>query len=147
MINGKSYGLSLAALLCCLALICQQVGGAIPGLPGTHNLLFHGGSTQNTREKNYQLTQREREALYEGYNLLHTLAQDFHKPFDSPAVIVVGHQTSGKSALIEALMGFQFNQVSYQPIVTLPLSQSKAILTYSFFSQFRLEVAPRLVAR
>jgi predicted ATPase len=24
---------------------------------------------------------------------------------------VVGHQTSGKSALIEALMGFQFNQV------------------------------------
>ena len=28
-----------------------------------------------------------------------------------PAVIVVGHQTSGKSALIEALMGFQFNQV------------------------------------
>jgi GTPase SAR1 family protein len=26
-------------------------------------------------------------------------------------VIVVGHQTSGKSALIEALMGFQFNQV------------------------------------
>jgi predicted GTPase len=23
----------------------------------------------------------------------------------------VGHQTSGKSALIEALMGFQFNQV------------------------------------
>jgi predicted ATPase len=37
--------------------------------------------------------------------------QDFRKPFDSPAVLVVGHQTSGKSALIEALMGFQFNQV------------------------------------
>jgi GTPase SAR1 family protein len=30
-------------------------------------------------------------------------------------VIVVGHQTSGKSALIEALMGFQFNQVSHYP--------------------------------
>jgi len=28
-------------------------------------------------------------------------------------VLVVGHQTSGKSALIEALMGFQFNQVLY----------------------------------
>eukprot|EP00981_Chlorochromonas_danica_P005799 scaffold1190_cov187-Ochromonas_danica.AAC.31 len=54
---------------------------------------------------------KEREQLYEAYNLLHTLAQDFHKPFDAPAVIVVGHQTSGKSALIEALMGFQFNQV------------------------------------
>ena len=40
-----------------------------------------------------------------------TPCQDFHKPFDSPAVLVVGHQTSGKSALIEALMGFQFNQV------------------------------------
>jgi hypothetical protein len=54
---------------------------------------------------------KEKEQLYEAYNLLHTLAQDFHKPFDAPAVIVVGHQTSGKSALIEALMGFQFNQV------------------------------------
>jgi GTPase SAR1 family protein len=37
--------------------------------------------------------------------------QDFRKPFDAPAVVVVGHQSSGKSALIEALMGFQFNQV------------------------------------
>lgn len=54
---------------------------------------------------------QEREQLYEAYNLLHTLAQDFHKPFDAPAVLVVGHQSSGKSALIEALMGFQFNQV------------------------------------
>ncbi|KAG5179162.1 hypothetical protein JKP88DRAFT_201174 [Tribonema minus] len=55
--------------------------------------------------------QEHREQLYEAYNMLHSLAQDFHKPFDSPAVLVVGHQTSGKSALIEALMGFQFNQV------------------------------------
>ena len=30
---------------------------------------------------------------------------------DSPAVVVVGRQTDGKSALIEALMGFQFNHV------------------------------------
>lgn len=37
--------------------------------------------------------------------------QDYDKPFDAPAVVVVGHQSSGKSALIEALMGFQFNQV------------------------------------
>eukprot|EP01038_Epipyxis_sp_PR26KG_P006500 gene6500-8935_t len=77
----------------------------------------------------------DREQLYEAYNLLHTLAQDFHKPFDAPAVIVVGHQTSGKSALIEALMGFQFNQVGggtktrrpvalrmqYNPSCTTPL--------------------------
>ena len=54
----------------------------------------------------------DREQLYGAYNALHSLAQDFKKPFDSPAVLVVGHQTSGKSALLEALMGFQFNQVN-----------------------------------
>ena len=42
---------------------------------------------------------------------LSSTQQDFQKPFDAPAVVVVGHQSSGKSALIEALMGFQFNQV------------------------------------
>ena len=51
------------------------------------------------------------ERLYEAYNDLHSLAQDFHKPFDAPAILVVGHQTDGKSALVEALMGFQFNHV------------------------------------
>ncbi|KAG0561482.1 hypothetical protein KC19_9G067700 [Ceratodon purpureus] len=51
------------------------------------------------------------EKLYEAYNDLHSLAQDFHKPFDAPAIVVVGHQTDGKSALVEALMGFQFNHV------------------------------------
>ena len=60
-----------------------------------------------------------RQDLYEAYNSLHSLAQDFKKPFDSPAVIVVGHQTSGKSALIEALMGFQFNQVITFKIIDL----------------------------
>lgn len=40
------------------------------------------------------------------------ITQDFEKPFDSPAILVVGHQTDGKSALVEALMGFQFNHVS-----------------------------------
>ncbi|XP_061346522.1 dynamin-like protein ARC5 isoform X2 [Gastrolobium bilobum] len=49
--------------------------------------------------------------LYEAYNELHALAQDLHTPFDAPAVLVVGHQTDGKSALVEALMGFQFNHV------------------------------------
>ncbi|TYK06980.1 dynamin-like protein ARC5 [Cucumis melo var. makuwa] len=49
--------------------------------------------------------------LYEAYNELHGLAQEFHTPFDAPAVLVVGHQTDGKSALVEALMGFQFNHV------------------------------------
>lgn len=49
--------------------------------------------------------------LYEAYNELHSLAQEFETPFDAPAVLVVGHQTDGKSALVEALMGFQFNHV------------------------------------
>ncbi|KAK1299844.1 Dynamin-like protein ARC5 [Acorus calamus] len=49
--------------------------------------------------------------LYEAYNELHGLAQELEAPFDSPAVVVVGHQTDGKSALVEALMGFQFNHV------------------------------------
>ena len=64
-----------------------------PGLPATSRLL--GGN----------------ERLYEAYNELHGLAQHFRKPFDSPAVLIVGHQTDGKSALVEALMGFQFNHV------------------------------------
>eukprot|EP00250_Pteridium_aquilinum_P033868 c6523_g1_i1 orf=228-3032(+) len=51
------------------------------------------------------------EKLYEAYNDLHSLARNFHKPFDAPAILVVGHQTDGKSALVEALMGFQFNHV------------------------------------
>lgn len=53
----------------------------------------------------------EQSSLYEAYNELHGLAQEFETPFDAPAVLVVGHQTDGKSALVEALMGFQFNHV------------------------------------
>ena len=51
------------------------------------------------------------EKLYAAFNELHQLAQAFDKPFDAPAVIICGHQTDGKSALVEALMGFQFNSV------------------------------------
>lgn len=49
--------------------------------------------------------------VYEAYNELHGVAQELETPFDAPAVLVVGHQTDGKSALVEALMGFQFNHV------------------------------------
>lgn len=73
--------------------------------------------------------------LYEAYNELHGLAQEFSTPFDAPAILVVGHQTDGKSALVEALMGFQFNHVgggtktrrpitlhmTYNPSCSLPL--------------------------
>ncbi|KAJ8479099.1 hypothetical protein OPV22_022826 [Ensete ventricosum] len=49
--------------------------------------------------------------LYEVYNELHGLARELETPFDAPAMLVVGHQTYGKSALVEALMDFQFNHV------------------------------------
>ncbi|CAK9236168.1 unnamed protein product [Sphagnum tenellum] len=66
-------------------------------------------TTSSSSENHYPSAGNEK--LYEAYNDLHSLAQDFHKPFDAPAIVVVGHQTDGKSALIEALMGFQFNHV------------------------------------
>jgi len=93
--------------LAILVVTCQA------GLPGGafRSLHLNGGSKSSDNREQYQSTPREREQLYSAYNDLHTLAQEFQKPFDAPAVIVVGHQTSGKSALIEALMGFQFNQV------------------------------------
>ncbi|TQD91923.1 hypothetical protein C1H46_022439 [Malus baccata] len=65
-------------------------------------------------ENNWAAEEEEEEEqcrLYEAYNELHGLAQAFDTPFDAPAVLVVGHQTDGKSALVEALMGFQFNHV------------------------------------
>jgi hypothetical protein len=44
------------------------------------------------------------ERLYEAYNDLHALAQDFEKPFDAPAILVVGHQTDGKSGTCVVLL-------------------------------------------
>lgn len=52
-----------------------------------------------------------RELLYEAYNELQALAAELGGAAGAPAVVVVGHQTDGKSALVEALMGFQFNHV------------------------------------
>ncbi|KAI8476585.1 MAG: P-loop containing nucleoside triphosphate hydrolase protein [Monoraphidium minutum] len=70
------------------------------------------GDTNRLRDRDTSVTYgSNNERLYEAYSELHSLAQDFEKPFDSPAILVVGHQTDGKSALVEALMGFQFNHV------------------------------------
>jgi hypothetical protein len=49
-----------------------------------------------------------------------SLAQDFQKPFDAPAILVVGHQTDGKSALVEALMGFQYVAPNSTPSLAGP---------------------------
>jgi len=71
---------------------------------------LRGGSSFGQKDVN-DSKHDQREQLFEAYNMLHSLAQGFQKPFDYPAIVVVGHQSSGKSALIEALIGFQFNQV------------------------------------
>jgi len=64
-----------------------------------------GGATDDAE------SDAQRERLYEAYNSLHSLANTYKKPFDVPSVVVIGAQSSGKSALVEALMGFQFNEV------------------------------------
>ena len=59
-----------------------------------------------------EATEEARELLYEAYNELQALASELGGGgAGAPAVVVVGHQTDGKSALVEALMGFQFNHV------------------------------------
>ena len=63
------------------------------------------------RSKSSADASSDRDKLYEAYNLLHTLGKNFNVPIQAPTVLVVGHQTAGKSALVEALMGFQFNHV------------------------------------
>lgn len=99
----------------------SSLGGSKMPFLNKRNVGVGGGGGSSEEEGNGRVdsvsSRKEREQLYEAYNHLHTLAQDFHKPFDAPAVIVVGHQTSGKSALIEALMGFQFNQVTPKTIL------------------------------
>ena len=54
-------------------------------------------------------------ALYEAYSELHALSQQTNvlslQQLRAPTVVICGRQTDGKSALLEALMGFQFNHV------------------------------------
>eukprot|EP01018_Ginkgo_biloba_P019163 Gb_04150 [translate_table: standard] len=85
--------------------------GSASGLSSSIATKFNFVAHSNTAASSGGLVLGTCEKLYEAYNELHGLAQDFHKPFDAPAILVVGHQTDGKSALIEALMGFQFNHV------------------------------------
>ena len=49
--------------------------------------------------------------LYDSYNQLHQLSQSLPGLLDSPTIVIVGRQTDGKSALLESLMGFHFNDV------------------------------------
>ena len=100
---------------------------------GSDSLGITSSATMEDSELELEVEKQWR--LYEAYNELHSLAQEFETPFEAPAVLVVGHQTDGKSALVEALMGFQFNHVGggtktrrpitlhmkYNPLCSLPL--------------------------
>jgi len=77
--------------------------------PAADELLSHGGSSH--RGMYADVTDRRREQLFDAFSQLHALAQDCDINLSSPAILVVGQQTDGKSALIEALMGFNFNHV------------------------------------
>lgn len=82
----------------------QRISSKFPRTTKTRDIKDE--SISNEHENEYS-----REKLYEAYNSLHTLGKDFNLNIQAPSVLVVGHQSSGKSALIEALMGFQFNNV------------------------------------
>ena len=88
---------------------------AAPGTAAKPAYWAHGQAVDSSQDDGRASPKRffnkANERLYEAYSQLHTMAQEFDKPFDSPAILVVGHQTDGKSALVEALMGFQFNHV------------------------------------
>lgn len=56
-----------------------------------------GAMPEQSPERSSTVFRSGNERLYEAYNDLHSLAQDFEKPFDAPAILVVGHQTDGKS--------------------------------------------------
>ena len=81
----------------------ETEGSECAGSPVAVESQMEMGESESASEKQWR--------LYEAYNELHGLAQEFDTPFEAPAVLVVGHQTDGKSALVEALMGFQFNHV------------------------------------
>ena len=61
------------------------------------------GGAANSPERTSNAFKSGNERLYEAYNDFHSLAQDFEKPFDAPAILVVGHQTDGKSGQSRSL--------------------------------------------
>ena len=63
------------------------------------------GATENHHQHQewHDDDDQEQWRLYEAYIELHALAQDLHTPLDAPAVLVVGHQSDGKNAVIKAL--------------------------------------------
>lgn len=49
--------------------------------------------------------------LYQHFNELQVLSQQYNLNFQTPELVVVGMQSDGKSSFVEALLGFQFNTI------------------------------------
>jgi GTPase SAR1 family protein len=96
------------AVVACAAPRTPRARVARPTPLAARSLNIEGGAREADRDA---VETENRERLYEAYNSLHSLANAYRKPFEVPAVVVVGAQSAGKSALVEALMGFQFNEV------------------------------------
>lgn len=62
-----------------------------------------GNDTAGLPDRRADRAHKSNEKLYDAYNELHSMAQAFEKPFDAPAVLVVGHQTDGKSGALGSL--------------------------------------------
>lgn len=84
----------------------SKIPANVNGLPNgmsKHHQSYRGESRDGLKDTMHDVFSESNiypscgnEKLYEAYNELHSLAQDFHKPFDAPAIVVVGHQTDGR---------------------------------------------------
>ncbi len=80
---------------------------------------IHNRNRVDDKSEKHLFSRNER--LYEAYNDLHALAQDFKKPFDAPAILVVGHQVPLRSCCLTARQSAGCNTVvlharlSHQP--------------------------------
>lgn len=84
----------------------SKIPGNVNSLPNgltKHHQHYRGESKDGLKDSMHDIFAESsmypscgNEKLYEAYNELHSLAQDFHKPFDAPAIVVVGHQTDGR---------------------------------------------------
>jgi hypothetical protein len=74
---------------------------------------------------------QENKHLYDLYNDLQGLAQEYSLNLKVPEIVVVGMQSDGKSSFVEALLGFQFNTIETRTSVSLIFRNWNSQTTYS----------------
>ena len=87
------------------------------------------------------------ERLYEAYNDLHALAQDFEKPFDAPAILVVGHQTDGKSGTCVVLLVTERARLATVPLATVATDHSPPVATVPQWRSLHRPMVPAAHSR